>query len=160
MYFAFSHIKTGALAQAKAIRERIERGEDINALAKEVSLAKDAERGGKAIKYQESTIVSRFGDEFMQALMDASEGDIIGPVKDKEGKYEVARHEGRRDPRPKPFEEVEQQIRSKLNFERRRNAVDALIESLRNKAQSKVKRMGILSEEKKETKADEEENKK
>ncbi|NIA17409.1 MAG: hypothetical protein GWO86_03575, partial [Planctomycetes bacterium] len=145
LYLSFSHIQTATEAQAQAVRERIEKGENINALAKELSIAKDAKKGGKALKYQEKTVAGRFGDEFLQALLGASEGVIIGPVKNKKGNYEIARHEGKRKAKLKPFEKVKEQIRSKLNGELKRKAVNDLLESLRSRADAKIKKMSVLS---------------
>ena len=159
-YLSFSHIQTATEAEAQAVRKRIEKGEDINALAKELSIAKDAQKGGKAGKYQEKTVASRFGDEFLQALLGASEGVIVGPVKNKNGNYEIARHEGKREAKLKPFEEVKERIRSKLDGEVKEKAVNNLLESLRSKAEAKVKKMNVLSEDKMDVKSENEENKK
>jgi peptidyl-prolyl cis-trans isomerase C len=154
LYLSFSHIKTNTLEEAQAVRERIEKGEDINELAKQLSVSNDAKKGGKAGKYQERTVKSRFGDEFLKALLEASEGKIIGPVKAKDGKYEVARHEGRRASKLKKFKDVEKQIKSRLDNEAKQKAVNDLRESLRDKAKSKVKKMGVLNERKNAAKTD------
>lgn len=160
LYLSFSHIQTATEAKAQAVRERIEKGEDINALAKELSIAKDAQKGGKAGKYQDRTVASRFGNEFLQALLGVSEGVIIGPVKNKNGNYEIARHEGKREAKLKPFEKVKEQIRSKLDGELKQKAIDDLFKSLRSKAEAKVKKMSVLSEDEIGAKAENEENKK
>lgn len=160
LYLSFSHIKTNTLAEAQDIRKRIEEGEDINKLAKELSIAKDGEKGGKAAKFQENTIRTRFNDEFLDALNKASEGDVIGPIKVKEDKYEVAQHQGRRNSKLKPFEEVEKTIRSRLEAEAKQEAVKELFDSLKEKAKSKVKKMSILKEMEESVETYDKENKK
>ena len=154
LYLSFSHVKTRTLEEAQVVRERIEKGENISTLAKALSIANDAKKGGKAGKYQERTVKSRFGGEFLKALMAASEGQIIGPVKAKDGQYEVARHEGKLASKIKSFEKVKKQIKSRLETEARQKVITEMLESLREKAKSKVKKMGILSEAKDAVKTD------
>ncbi|NIA17117.1 MAG: hypothetical protein GWO86_02095, partial [Planctomycetes bacterium] len=62
---------------------------------------------------------------------------------------EIARHEGKREAKLKSFEKVKEQIRSKLDGELKRKVINELIESLRNNAESKIKKMSVLSEENK-----------
>jgi len=146
-YLSFSHITVETLDQAQDVRKRIEKGEEINDLAKELSLAKDAQKGGRAGKFREDTIRSRIGQEFLDTLLNASEGDIIGPVKNKDGKYEVARHEGKRASRILEFDKVKDQIKSTLESKAKKDAVENLINSLHNNAKNRYKKEGILKEE-------------
>jgi hypothetical protein len=121
-------------------------GHNINQLAKELSTASDAQKGGKANKFQENTIKSRFGDEFLAALLNATEGQLIGPIKNKDGKYEVARHEGKRASKVKDFEKVQQITKTNLENQAKEKAVKDFISSLKEKAKQKYKKTGILSE--------------
>jgi len=146
IFLSFSHITLNSLPEAEAVLKKINEGNDINQLAKELSTAPDAQKGGKANKFQENTIKSRFGDEFLAALLNATEGQLIGPIKNKDGKYEVARHEGKRASRVKDFEKVQQIIKTNLENQAKEKAVKDLISSLKEKAKQKYKKTGILSE--------------
>ncbi len=145
-YLSFSHITLDTLEQAQAVFKRVESGEDIDKLAKELSTAGDAKKGGLAFKYQEKTILSRFGQEFLDDLAKASEGQIIGPVKNKDGKYEVARFEGKLSAKIKNFDKVKDEIRSFLEDQARDRAGQDLLDNLRKNARQRYKKTGILTE--------------
>ncbi|MCX5632919.1 MAG: peptidyl-prolyl cis-trans isomerase [Phycisphaerae bacterium] len=145
-FLSFSHITVSSLPEAEAVLKKINEGNDINQLARELSTASDAQKGGKANKFQENTVKSRFGDEFLAALLNATEGQLIGPIKDKDGNYEIARHEGKRASKVKDFEKVQQVIKTNLENQAKEKAVKDLINSLKEKAKQKYKKTGILSE--------------
>jgi parvulin-like peptidyl-prolyl isomerase len=145
-YLSFSHITVDTPEKAQEVLKRLQKGEDINVLAKELSAAKDAEKGGLAEKYQEKTVAARFGQDFLDALEKASEGQIIGPVKNKDGKYEIARHEGRRSARLMDFDKVKDKIRANLENQAKKKAVDDLLNNLRQKAKDRYKKADILNE--------------
>jgi hypothetical protein len=147
MYLSFSHITLNSLEEAEAVLKKINNGSDINQLAREQSAATDAQKGGKANKFQENTVRSRFGDDFLNALLNATEGQIIGPVKTKDGKYEIARHEGKKASKLKDFEKVGQMIRANLENQTRKKAVDDLMNGLREKAKQRYK-MALMPAEK------------
>jgi len=139
MYLSFSHITLNSLEEANSVLKRIEAGEDFNVLAKELSKATDAQKGGKANKFQENTVKSRFGEVFLNALLGATEGQVIRPVKNKDGKYEIARHEGKRAAKIKDFDKVEQTIKTNLENQARKKAVEDLMNGLREKAKQRYK---------------------
>jgi hypothetical protein len=145
-YLSFSHITVETIEKAQDVKKRIEAGEEINKLAMELSVANDAKKGGTANKYQEKTVLVRFGKEFLDALNKASEGNIIGPVKNKDGKYEIARHEGKRLARVKEFDKVKEEIKANLQNQAERQAVENLLNSLKEKAKGRYKKMGILAD--------------
>lgn len=145
-FLSFSHITVSSLPEAEAVLKKINEGNDINQLARELSTASDAQKGGKANKFQENTVKSRFGDEFLAALLNVTEGQLIGPIKDKDGNYEIARHEGKRASKAKDFEKVRQVIKTNLENQAKEKAVKDLINSLKEKAKQKYKKTGILSE--------------
>ena len=151
MYLSFSHITLNSPEEAQAALEKIKNGQDINKLAKELSAASDAQKGGKANKYQERTVESRFGKDFLDALLGATEGQIIGPIKNKDGKYEVARQEGKRSPQTKSFEKVQRTIRANLEDRAGRKTVEELLNGLREKAKRRYTKTGILSKEDNQT---------
>jgi peptidyl-prolyl cis-trans isomerase C len=139
MYLSFSHITLNSLEEVNSVLKRIEAGEDFDVLAKELSKATDAQKGGKANKFQENTVKSRFGEVFLNALLGATEGQVIGPVKNKDGKYEIARHEGKRAAKIKDFDKVEQTIKTNLENQARKKAVEDLMNGLREKAKQRYK---------------------
>jgi parvulin-like peptidyl-prolyl isomerase len=112
--YSFSHIRTKTIESAQAALERINQGEDINTLARELSVYHDSRRGGKIDNLIERAIKTGYGREFLTALQEASTGDVIGPIKIRNDFYEVARLEGKLPARIKPLEEVKEQLRKTL----------------------------------------------
>ena len=145
MYLSFSHITVDTQEKAEEVLKKLNEGGDINALAKEMSVASDAQKGGRALKYQQSTIENRYGKEFLDALLGVSEGKLIGPIKNKNGKYEVAMHEGKREPKIKEFDKVSAQIKSKLESEAQKNTVEGLLKKLRENAKDRYVKKGALA---------------
>jgi peptidylprolyl isomerase len=145
-YLSFSHITVDTAEKAQDVLKRLEKGEDISVLAKELSVAKDAQKGGRAEKYQEKTIAGRFGQDFLDALLKVSEGQIIGPIKNKDEKYEIARHEGKRSAHIIDFDKVKDKIRVTLDGQAKKKAVDDLLNNLRQNAKDRYKKADILSE--------------
>ncbi|MBW8000515.1 MAG: hypothetical protein FVQ80_00645 [Planctomycetes bacterium] len=112
---SFSHIRTKTLEQAQEVIKRIKAGEDINELAKEISIHNNSQRGGWIDKYAYKVVGDVYGKKFYKALLAASEGGLIGPIKVSGGFYEVARHEGNLAPRIVPFDEdIEDKIRKSI----------------------------------------------
>jgi peptidyl-prolyl cis-trans isomerase C len=145
MYLSFSHITVDSQEKAQDVLKKLNEGGDINALARELSIASDAKAGGRATKYQKNIIESKYGKEFFDALLGASEGKLIGPIKTKDGKYEVAMHEGKREPKIKEFDKVSAQIKAKLENDARRNTVDGLLKKLRENAKARYVEKGVLA---------------
>lgn len=150
--FSFSHIRTKTLREAQALIQRINQGAGINALIQESSAADDAKEGEKVQKLMEDLVRARYGQKFLDALLAASEGAIIGPVKLRDGSYGIARHESAAGGFPagaKPFEQVQKIIKAKLTRDVQGKALDNLIASLKEKAQSRiVKSKQLLEAEK------------
>ncbi len=151
-YLSFSHITTETQEQAQAVRDRIDKGEEINEMAKTLSIANDAKKGGKAAKFREETVRQRYGQEVLDAFLNSSEGQIIGPIKNKDGKYEIIRHEGRRAAKVIEFDKVKDQIKSTLESQEKKNAVENTIKKLREDAKDKCKLNGIFDETEKSDK--------
>lgn len=148
MYLSYSHITVDTPEKADEIRKKIDEGAEINELAKTESKAPDAQKGGRAAKVREETVRTRFGQEFLDALLNASEGQVIGPIKNKDGKYEIARHEGKRASRLLDFNEVKDQIKSQLENQKKKDAVQNLINGLQEKAKSRYKKADFITEKK------------
>ena len=143
--FSFSQIQLADIKTAQEVLKKINAGQDINELAKELSSSKNARSGGRVLKFPENIIRNRYGDDFVNALLNASEGDVLGPIKDRQGKYQVLRHEGRRSPRPKTFDSVKKELTIKLQRDREKEALEKLTSSLKEKAKSRYKMVGPLS---------------
>ncbi|HBG28893.1 MAG: hypothetical protein A2Y10_16700 [Planctomycetes bacterium GWF2_41_51] len=151
-YLSFSHINVDTLEKAQDIRKKIEEGAEINELAKTESTASDAKSGGRAAKVREDSIRAKYGQELLDALLNASEGQLIGPIKNKEGKYEIVRHEGKRAARVMEFDKVKDQIKSTLENQAKKNAVENLIAGLQEKAKNRYNKADFLKEQKTEEK--------
>lgn len=151
-YLSFSHIRTKTLEEAQAVLERIKAGEDISALAKELSVHLDARRGGVARRYMYEIVEKRFGTKFFEALVAAKEGELMGPIKIKDNAYEVARLDGKIEPKPPLlFEKVKDQIKSLLERTEKANAFKSLLDSLKKEAADKIVRSPLITQPGKST---------
>ena len=150
---SFTHIASNTLEESQAIFYRVKAGEDIGALAKELSIDYDKRRGGAVKNVSETAVSKRYGFEFLNAILYASEGDIIGPIKATLGmsigeRYEIARLEGKVPGRIKSFDEVKDYIKTRLERAAKDKAVKDLLQSLEEKAGDKIFRSEqILAEE-------------
>lgn len=145
-YLSFSHIRTRTFEQAQAVFEIIKTGEDINALARDLSIYDDAEKGGVVEKCPYNTVKRRFGMRFFEVLLAAKKGELIGPIKVNNNAYEVVRHERKIRPKPLPFEEVKDQIRSELERTEGINAFMYLLDSLMEEATNKIVRSSRITQ--------------
>jgi hypothetical protein len=149
MLLSFSHITVNDLGTAIRVIKRLEQGEDINELAKKLSVAYDAQDGGIVVKLDKDRVGIRYGKEFLDALLNATEGKIIGPVKNESGKYEVARHEGKREPRVRDLDaRLSRQIKAKLEDEAKNNIIKELLKRLRQDAKGRYAIKVAAGEEK------------
>jgi peptidyl-prolyl cis-trans isomerase C len=150
---SFTHVASNTLEESQAIFYRAKAGEDIGALAKELSIDYDKRRSGAVKNVPETAVSKRYGFEFLNAILYASEGDIIGPMKATLGmsigeRYEVARLEGKVPGRTKSFDEVKDYIKTRLERAAKDKAVKDLLQSLEEKADDKIFRSEqILAEE-------------
>jgi len=140
---SFTHVASKTLEESQAIFDRVKAGGDIAALAKELSIDYDKRKNGAVKDSTETNVSRRFGGEFLNAILYASEGDIIGPVKATLGmgkgeRYEVARFEGKVPGRMKSFEEVKDYIKTRLERTEKDKAVKDLLKSLEEKAGDKI----------------------
>ncbi|HUW18110.1 MAG TPA: peptidyl-prolyl cis-trans isomerase [Sedimentisphaerales bacterium] len=138
-YLTFAHVRTRTLEEAQDVLNKIKAGEDISELAKKVSVAEDGRRGGMVRKYMYSAVERRYGAKFLEAITSAKENDLVGPVEvDKAGGYEVAIKKGQIKPVPRPFEEVKDRIKARLEAEEKDKAFKSLMDSLRKEAAGKI----------------------
>jgi len=146
---SFSHVRTKTLAEAEAVLARVKGGEDIKALAKELSIDKDAKKEGIATNIRDYTLKRRFGSEFAKVIESAKANELIGPVKVRNDGYEVAHINEKVDSAILPLEEAEKQIRSKLERELRNDTLKELMDSLKEQAAEKtVKSERLIKAEK------------
>lgn len=148
---SFTHVASKTLEESQAIFDRVKAGEDIGALAKELSINYDKRKSGAVKNASETTVSKRFGGEFLNAILYASEGDIIGPVKATLGmgrgeRYEVARFEDKVPGKMKSFEEVKDYIKAKVERTAKEKAVKDLLKSLEEKAADRIFRSEQLLE--------------
>jgi len=141
--FSFTHVRVKTQAEANDLLAKIKAGGDIGALAKEFSTAPDAKNSGAVKKMPQMAIVSQYSDEFAKALADASEGQLIGPIKVQDG-YEIARHEGKLSSSVKPFESVQQMIQSRLEQQEKSSASQKYLEQLKTAAKDKITKASII----------------
>ena len=138
---SFTHITTASEEKAKELLEKVRKGENINALAKQFSKNRDAKKGGVVRKLQKNSVQIRFGKEFTDAFSSSSEGDFFGPVKSKKpGQWEIARHEGKVAKKSKPFSQVKDTIKAKLTSRAKGKAFKDAMLDLRKKASDKIEK--------------------
>ena len=140
---SFTHVASKTLEESQAIFDRVKAGADIGALAKELSIDYDKRKNGAVKNSTETNVDKRFGGEFLNAILYASQGEIIGPIKATLGmgkgeRYEVARFEGKVAGRIKSFDEVKDYIKTMLERAEKDKAVKDLLKSLEEKAGDKI----------------------
>jgi len=136
--FSFSHIRTRTLESAQAALERIQQGEDINALAKELSVYHDSGRGGKVDNLIERAVKTGYGPEFLKVLQAAVEGELVGPIKTHNDFYEVARLEGKREAFIKPLEKVKEQLRKTLLYRFQNRDIEERLTALKEEVNAEI----------------------
>jgi len=137
-YLTFSHVRTGTLKEANNVLEKVKAGENINQLARKVSIHRDSKRGGQVKKSPHMMVKRRFGSRFFDAVRAAMEGELIGPIVIDANNYEVVRKEGEIKSAPLPFEEVKDRIKSQLQRRTKTKAYQLLFDSLKEQAADKI----------------------
>ncbi|MHC4619565.1 MAG: peptidyl-prolyl cis-trans isomerase [Planctomycetota bacterium] len=145
-YLTFSHVRTKTLDEANSALTRLKRGENINALARRVSIADDAARGGVARRHMYRRVERTFGKKFLEAVTAAKEGDLIGPVKMEDGGYEIVLKMDEVKPIPRPLEDVKDSIRARLERDERDKAYKNLLDSLEQAVADRIIKSPRLTE--------------
>ncbi|MEN8163770.1 MAG: peptidylprolyl isomerase [Acidobacteriota bacterium] len=122
--------KAAAKAKAEAARKRALEGEDFATLATELSEGPSGPKGGDLGFFTRDRMVAPFAD----AAFAMMPGETSGVVETQFG-YHVIRVEERREARTVPLEEVKDRIRQGLTQEGQGKRVEALLTSLREKAE-------------------------
>jgi len=113
------------------------------ALGRKLSRSSDANTGRAAKLLAASFVRMRYGAEIHDALLAGQEGQLLGPLKTKDG-FEVLRHEGKVPARVKPFDTVKDQIRSDLERGKKSAAEEQFTHSLKEKAAPKIQKSELL----------------
>lgn len=101
---------SAALAEAEALRERLDAGEDFAALAAEASDDVGSRNSGGDLGFVARGVL---GGALEEALFSMEQGAIAGPVESEFG-YHLIRLDGVRAGEQRPFELVREEIRSEL----------------------------------------------
>lgn len=126
-------------AEIASIKTRIEAGEDLGAIASEVSDDEGtAKRGGSLGFFGRGAMVPAFD----QAAFAAEVGELVGPVKTDFG-YHLIEVEEKREGGVQPFEEAQPVIRSRMLGER----VDQLAEDKIKELAEMIERDGLTTSE-------------
>jgi peptidyl-prolyl cis-trans isomerase C len=119
---------------ANAALKRAKAGEDFNALAKELSEEPNAkESGGNLGFFAKDRMVPAFAD----AAFSQDKGAITGPVRTEFG-FHVIKVTDKKAAGTLGFDEVKDQINSYLQNNKRREAVQSVVDNLRKEAKVQV----------------------
>ena len=144
--FDFIHIQLNTIEDANSAVEIINAGNDPVEVAKELSIARDASKGGVFKNFRKSAVASRFSDDFLKQLSAAEIGGVIGPVKVKDGTYEVAVLNKKVSASIKTFEELKERLEVQLSNKAKAEAYKNLIDSLNAAAADKIVKSEMLKE--------------
>lgn len=121
--------KAAARAKAEAARERVVKGEDFAAVAKEVSQCPSASSGGDLGFFVAADMVKPFAD----AAFGLKDGEL-SPVVETQFGYHVITSEGRQPASSKTLDEVKDQVRAMLERQKLSDAIGALLGKLHAEA--------------------------
>ncbi len=144
-HLSFTHVRTKTEEEAKSVLKRIKAGEDISAIAKELSIHKDARAGGVVDKYIYQRVEGRFGKEFFDRLSVAEKGALLGPIVVDVNEYEVVRLDNKVEPALKSFEEVKEQLESQLRLTGMDKAAIDLMNSLKKQATGRTVKSSVVT---------------
>jgi len=125
--------------KAKELAAQAKKGDDFAKLAKENSEDPGSkENGGDLDFFSRDRMVPEFAD----AAFKMNKGDISDPVKTQFG-FHIIKVTDKKDARTVPFAEVKEKIISYLKDAKHKEAVEALIQGLRAKAEVKINIPGM-----------------
>ena len=122
--------KAAAKAKAEAARKRALAGEDFATLAIELSEGPSGPSGGDLGLFSKDRMVPPFAD----AAFALKVGEISGVVETRFG-YHVIKVEERHEARTVPLDEVKDQIKQGMAQEGQQSRIEALLTTLREKAE-------------------------
>jgi len=122
--------RAGARAKAEGLLKRIRDGENFESLAREFSDdGGSKEQGGSLGWFSRGRMVR----EFDQVAFSLEPGQVSDIVETKFG-YHIIRVDERKEPAPKPLEQVRSSIEEKVTREKRRDAVDEFVKKAMDEA--------------------------
>jgi hypothetical protein len=144
------HFRVSGSATAQEARQRILQGEDLVALAKELSTDAGAKRSGGVIQWLErGQSIHGVGKdpEFEEAIW-ATEIGAVGPVVKTLKGHHIFRIEDKQEAGVRPLDEVRDTIRSQLLMDAKRDAVEAAFERLKERYKIRLRQGGEKSSQK------------
>ncbi|WP_459129519.1 peptidylprolyl isomerase [Guggenheimella bovis] len=129
-----SHILVDSEESAKAVKERLEKGESFEELAKELSSCPSKENGGNLGSFGRGRMVP----EFEQAAFDLKDGEISGPVQTQFG-YHIIKRNSSSPEQQIPYEEVSHDIYHRVTSLNQQKRFDEYVEELKKKYPVEVK---------------------
>jgi len=139
------HIMVKTMSEAQEIRDRLNRGEDFIALAKQYSIWPTKQQGGD-LGYITRGMVDKSFEDAAFALK--RRGEISGIVKTKLG-FHIIRLEDRQGPHQLTFAEVREEIGKFLRDKKRQEILAAHLKGLREGAQISINEQLLAAEEEK-----------
>jgi peptidyl-prolyl cis-trans isomerase C len=139
------HIMVKTRSEAQEIKDRLNRGEDFIALAKQYSIWPTKQQGGD-LGYITRGMVDKSFEDAAFALK--RRGEISGIVKTKLG-FHIIRLEGRQGPHQLTLAEVREEIRKFLRDKKRQEILAAHLKGLREGAQISINEQLLAAEEEK-----------
>ncbi len=109
-------IETETEAEAKALLDQVQGGADFAELAKEQTLRSHAKPKGGELNFPE-----RVYPKLFEATKGLQEGDLAGPIKNKEGKYSIIKFIDRTEEKKRDLDKVKNRIKIKLSREKAEN---------------------------------------
>lgn len=118
------------LEAVKAAAARVQKGEDFNAVAKEVSEDPSAKENGGDLGYFPK---NRMVPEFAEAAFNGKVGQVSEPVRTDFG-WHIIKVTDKKAPSTMSFDEVKAQVKSYLKAGKQQKAVQEVIQNLRDSA--------------------------
>lgn len=135
--YDFFLITSKTLKEAEELIKKINEGTDITSFTTTKPDGTETKKGKMFRNRTTDNISKRHGRMFLSGLSKAKKGDVIGPIQNLQKKYEIARFEAIHQ-KTKPFNEVKNQIKRKVTNIKQREAVQNLLDSLKEKNADKI----------------------
>jgi parvulin-like peptidyl-prolyl isomerase len=139
------HIMVKTMPEAQEIKDRLNRGENFIALAKQYSIWPSKQQGGDLGYITRGMVDKSFEDA---AFSLKRRGEVSGIVKTKLG-FHIIRLEDRQGPRQLTLAEVREEIRKFLREKKRQEILAAHLKGLREEAQISINEKLLAAEEEK-----------
>ncbi len=129
------HILVKTKEEAKELRERLNKGEEFEKLAREASTdAQTKEQGGDLGFIDRRGCLVRFGPSFAEAAFSLKKGEISQPIRTRRGHHLIKLKE-KTKAKEQPLDEVREHVKRMALQEKKEKAKQNFMESLRKKAE-------------------------